>query len=215
MFNMNLTQTPDNKNTESLKKQYPPLPNSGAEVASTKSKSGATSQGPKTQSKPEPKAAAAVPKRKNGSDDEASDEDDNGGLEIDFGNDTAAPNRDFSPAFPPRRFSEFAAENEEEEDDADGEDEDEEMSEQEHLPLPSPIVHQPTTLEAPVVPSNKISFSFEDDSASEEDEETAPPSAPVPHQQDQDQDDDIEDELEAALEAELGAESESDVSEED
>lgn len=218
-FNMNLAQTPGNKDAESLKREYPHLKNSGTEVTSSKSKTGAASQGAKTQKKsvPKPAAPAAAQKRKNGSDDEDSDDDD-GGLEIDFG-ETAAPNRDFSPAFPPRRFSEFAEQNEEEEDDADGEDEDEEMSEQEHFPLPSPIVHQPTTAVAPSVPNNTISLTFDDDSASEEDEEPAPAPAPVQHQhhqdQDQDQDEDMEDDLEAALEAELGAESESDVSEED
>ncbi|KAH6646909.1 hypothetical protein BKA67DRAFT_419025 [Truncatella angustata] len=119
-FNMNLTSTPENKNAESLKKEHPHLPNSGTDAPSSKGKAGATSQGTKAQKKTESKAASAPAKRKPGADDEEeSDDDDNGGLEIDFG-DTAAPNRDFSPAFPPRRFSEFAAQNEEEEDDADG-----------------------------------------------------------------------------------------------
>jgi hypothetical protein len=218
-FNMNLTQTPDNKNADSLKKEYPHLKNSGADISSSKAKGGAASQATKGQkkggSKPsKPSKPAAAPKeRKAGTDDDEEESDnDDGGLEIDFG-DSSAPNRDFSPAFPPRRFSEFAAQNEEEEDDADGEDEDEEMSEQEHFPLPSPIVHQPTASVPETLPNNTISLTFDDDSASEEDEEPAP--APVQHQQEEDQDEDMEDELEAALEAELGAESESDVSEED
>ncbi|KAF3019877.1 hypothetical protein E8E14_013761 [Neopestalotiopsis sp. 37M] len=217
-FNMNLIQTPDNKNADNLKKQYPHLPNSTAESSTTKTKAkaGGGAKGTKAQkaAPPKPSKPAAPEKRKNGSDDEE-DSDDGDVLEIDFG-DTAAPNRDFSPAFPPRRFSEFAAQNEEEEDDADGEDEDEEMSEQEHFPLPSPIVHQSSVPEVETVPNNTISLTFDDDSASEEDEEPAPAPAPVQEQQEQDDDDDMEDDLEAALEAELaGADSESDVSEED
>ncbi|KAK6086557.1 ell-associated factor [Seiridium cupressi] len=218
-FNMNLAQTPGNKDAESLKREYPHLKNSSAEVSSSRAKGAAASQGTKAQKKaepkpkPKPKPAAAPAKQKTGSDEEESDDNDDGGLEIDFG-DTAAPNRDFSPAFPPRRFSEFAEQNDEEEDDADGEDEDEEMSDQEHFPLPSPIVHQPAASATAPLPNNTISLTFDDDSASDEDEEPAP--APVQYQQEQqDEDEDMEDDLEAALEAELGAELESDVSEED
>ncbi|KAI4596055.1 hypothetical protein KJ359_006347 [Pestalotiopsis sp. 9143b] len=216
-FNMNLTQTPENKNAESLKKEYPHLPNSGAEGSTTKAKGKAgASQGTKAQKKapPKPSKPAAPEKRKNASDDEE-ESDNNDVLEIDFG-DTAAPNRDFSPAFPPRRFSEFNAHDEEDDEDADGEEEDEEMSEQEHFPLPSPVVPQQVI---ETVPNNTISLTFDDDSsASEEDEEPAPAPAPVQQQQEQEDDDDIdmEDDLAAAIEAELaGADSESDVSEED
>lgn len=224
-FNLNLIQTPDNKDADSLKREYPHLKNSDTKAATGKGKGGAAAQSKagkagkagkvpkKEQAKP-----AAPKKRTAESDEESSDDDD--GLEIEFpGGPAPTSNRDFSPAFPPRRFSDFVADPDEEEDDADGEDDDDDMSE-EHFKLPSPMTTQTTsTLPPAPVPqpealNQSISLTFDPDSESEEDEEPAPP---PPAQPEPEQDDDMDIDLEAELEAELGAQSdaESDVSEED
>ncbi|KAI1876179.1 uncharacterized protein JN550_001675 [Neoarthrinium moseri] len=225
-FNMNLTQTPDNKDAESLKREYPHLKNSGTESSTGKPKSNAKSQGAKesktSRKKKEESPPAPVSKKRTPASDVEESSDDDGGLDIEFpGGDPSGANRDFSPAFPPRRFSEFVAQADGEDDDADGEDDDDDMSE-EHFKLPSPLNYQATTTKAPEpindIQNQTISLTFDDDSESEEDEEPQPP--PQPQQEAEpaeelEQDDMDVDELEAELAAEFGAQSESDVSEED
>ncbi|KAI0125165.1 hypothetical protein BJ170DRAFT_597993 [Xylariales sp. AK1849] len=220
-FNMNLISTPENKDADSLRQNYPHLKNTG--TASGKAK-GSTAQGAKgnkakAQEKEQPKPRPLPKKRDAKSDEEEDSDDDDGGLVVEFpGGREPGSNRDFSPAFPPRRFSEFVAHADEEED-ADGEDDD--MSEEEYFKLPSPMNFQTTSTPAATQQSNAQPQSQPmqaDESESEEDEEfeTVSAPAPMPVQQQEDEDDDMDVDLEAALEAELEADqSESDVSEED
>ncbi|KAK8074653.1 RNA polymerase II transcription elongation factor-domain-containing protein [Apiospora hydei] len=178
---------------------------------------------PAAKPKAAPKAAAAPappPKKPTPqSDDEEDSDDDDGGLVLEFPG-GEEPSRDFSPAFPPRRFSEFVANGEEDDEDADGEEEEEDdMSEEEHFKLPSPMNPQKTQqqqqqqqqqqssqqIQEPSPP--QFSQPAQEEVESEEDEEEEE------EEQQEDGFEDIADEdLEAQLEAELAA---SEVSEEE
>ncbi|KAK8064716.1 hypothetical protein PG994_007354 [Apiospora phragmitis] len=163
---------------------------------------------PAAEPKPAAKAAAAAPapapkKTTPQSDDEEDSDDDDGGLVLEFPG-GEEPSRDFSPAFPPRRFSEFVANGEEDDEDADGEEEEEDdMSEEEHFKLPSPMNPQKSQQQQQQSSSQQIHQSSQQfsqptqaEEESEEDEE----------EEEQRQDDDNEEiDLEAQLEAELAA----------
>lgn len=141
MFNMNLIRTPNNTDANSLRREYPQLEGSGAPAAaedkpakSSTRKSGAAAKekqekkkqpAPQKKAPPEKKpapppkkAAAAVPQRNDDEEDESDDDDDFGlTIENPGGEEPSMRSqglRDFSPAFPGRRFSEFVQENERE-----------------------------------------------------------------------------------------------------
>lgn len=155
---------------------------------------------------PAPAAPAPAPKKRTTppSDDEEDSDDDDGGLVLEFPG-GEEPSRDFSPAFPPRRFSEFVANGEEDDEDADGEEEEEDdMSEEEHFKLPSPMNPQKTqqqqqqqqsSSQQPQTQQSQQPTQMEVESEEDEEEE----------EEEQAQDDDFEADLAAALEAELAA----------
>jgi hypothetical protein len=229
-FNVNLIHTPTNKDAESLRQEYPHLENSSIKVSSTKG-SGSTSQTTRENKarKPDKDKSLTVPEarpskplpKKHDPESEEDDSDDDGGLVMEFpGGQAPGSNRDFSPAFPPRRFSDFTAQLDEEED-ADGEDDDDDMS-VEHFKLPSPMNFQTTSTPALTQQTTQAqAMPLDAESESEEDEEfvQVPTQAPQQGEEEQEMDldvDDLEAELQAELQAELEAnQSESDVSEED
>lgn len=214
-FNMNLVQTPANSDADSLRREYPhlevkkPTRNAGQAAKESKAKKPEKDKGLTV---PGSKPSKPQPKQQDPESDE-DDSDDDGGLVMEFpGGQPPSSNRDFSPAFPPRPFSEFVAEVDDEEEDADGEDDDDDMSE-EHFKLPSPMNQTTTTPTITQYNTQSLSLQFDAEEESEEDEEPAPTQGMEASEMDVD-------DLEAALEAELGAEleanqSESDVSEED
>ncbi|KAI1359123.1 RNA polymerase II transcription elongation factor-domain-containing protein [Xylaria arbuscula] len=139
MFNMNVTRTPSNNDSEALRQEYPPLeahPPSRAtkptnKTVSTKSAKPTKSKKPAPKDPKPPVAKKADPpapvkpakskKAHHDSEDESSDDD---LLTIeDPGGAPPASNRDFSPGFidQPRRFSDFVQQyqNEEEEEEED------------------------------------------------------------------------------------------------
>ena len=224
LFTMNLTQTPNNTSAARLKQEHPHLtkpPKVSSGIKTGKPKEGAA---PKPTTAPRaakelekepvavPEPAKAAPKKPTPpSDQEEDSDDDDGGLVMEFPG-GEEPSRDFSPAFPPRRFSEFVAQ-EEDEEDADGEDEEDEMSEEEHFKLPSPMnFHNTGSAPAPAAPPPPPPPQpMQVDAESEEDGEGG-------QQEDEELEiDDLEAELVAELEGQAGGghESESDVSEED
>ncbi|KAK7984813.1 ELL-associated factor [Apiospora sp. TS-2023a] len=153
---------------------------------------------PAAKPKAAPKAAAApapAPKKTTPQSDEEEDsDDDDGGLVLEFPG-GEEPSRDFSPAFPPRRFSEFVANGEEDDEDADGEEEEEdEMSEEEHFKLPSPMNPQKSQQQQQSSSQQIQQPPQQEEPESEEDED-----------EEQQQDDEFDIDLEAQLEAELEA----------
>ncbi|KAK8016539.1 hypothetical protein PG993_014728 [Apiospora rasikravindrae] len=230
LFTMNLTSTPTNNSAAKLRQEFPHLekpakqhPPKGAKDSSTAPAKGKQKkETPAAKPKAAPKAAAAPappPKKPTPqSDDEEDSDDDDGGLVLEFPG-GEEPSRDFSPAFPPRRFSEFVANGEEDDEDADGEEEEEDdMSEEEHFKLPSPMNPHKTQkqqqqqqqssqqIREPSPP--QFSQPTQEEVESEEDEEEE-----EEEEQQEDGFEEIADEdLEAQLEAELAA---SEVSEEE
>ncbi|KAK7914851.1 hypothetical protein PG985_012554 [Apiospora marii] len=157
---------------------------------------------PAAKPKAAPKAAAApappptIKKTTPRSDEEEDSDDDDGGLVLEFPG-GEEPSRDFSPAFPPRRFSEFVANGEEDDEDADGEEEEEDdMSEEEHFKLPSPMNPQKSQPQQPSLSQQIHQPIQQAEPESEEDEG---------EDEEQQQDDEFEIDLEAQLEAELEA----------
>ncbi|KAH8662284.1 RNA polymerase II transcription elongation factor-domain-containing protein [Xylariales sp. PMI_506] len=227
-FNMNLISTPTNKDAESLRKEYPHLKNSSTEdqpvrKAATKSagrdnaarkkdeplKANNKKQQQQQQPPPPPQ------KKRDPQSEEEDSSDDDAGLVMEFpGGEAPGSNRDFSPAFPPRRFSEFVS-NVDEEEDADGEDDDDSSDEHFAFKLPSPINYSTsagtTSLQQPQPVEVHQTMQEEAEEESEEDEEQF-----IQVQPEEEQADEMDVDLEAELEAELEANmSESDVSEED
>lgn len=233
LFNMNLIRTPTNNDAESLRREYPHIEGtnistSGGNNNLSKTKAApkdtATDKGSGMLTMPEPgpppkKLAPPPPKKREPASDEEDDEeeDDDDDILIEVpGDDGRNANHDFSPAFAPRRFSEFVHASEEEED-ADGEDDDESMD---HFTLPSPLNRQ--AVQHDNSKQNTHQMMEVGDVESEEDEEEEQPQQHLQYDQDEEDTADFGmDELEAELEAELegefggGNQSESEMSEED
>lgn len=170
-FNMNITQTPDNNNPDSLARKYPHLegsrPITSSRNTNTKKTAPTTTAKPKPAQKKSKDIAFPPPKAKpakqsqatqsssssaakqnraaattpNSEDEDSSDDDLLQIEEPGGGKAPPASARDLSPAFNPRRFSYFVQQNTEEGEDADGEDDDDNQS-IEHFTLPSPVNRQ-------------------------------------------------------------------------
>ncbi|KAI5867769.1 RNA polymerase II transcription elongation factor-domain-containing protein [Durotheca rogersii] len=156
---------------------------------------------------PPPKPAANNKRRQASEEEDEESSDDDLGLTIENpGGEAPSTNRDFSPIFGIRRFSDFVQQNgEDDQDDADAEEDDDDAFE--HFKLPSPINHQMPNA-APHIQAN----AEEEEEEDEEDDnmEDVQHEQPAEAEEDPGQEDiDLEAELMAALEEE------SDVSEEE
>ncbi|KAK7743997.1 hypothetical protein SLS62_010358 [Diatrype stigma] len=258
MFNMNLIRTPTNTDANSLRREYPQLDGGAAAVEDKPTKTqkrGAAAKEkqeknslPMPQKKPPAEKPAPPPKKTiPQDDDEESDDDDDFGLTIENpgGEEPGTRSqilRDFSPAFPGRRFSEFVQENEREAseeqgeaseqeedegediigdggdggtvdgDDADGEDDDDDDRSIEHFKLPSPMRGQMTTQNGGDHQQQQQRNMQTTADDDESDDDEGEQMVDVDGPDDED--DDLEAELMAALEEEH-QDQESDVSEEE
>ncbi|KAH7037524.1 RNA polymerase II transcription elongation factor-domain-containing protein [Microdochium trichocladiopsis] len=169
-FSMNITQTPNNNDPDSLRRKHPHLEGSSTKggqnnarnqkgaAATAKSrasggkedKKGRDLPFPPKKTKPAPQtqttqsSSSSSKQHRAATPDSDDDSSDDGLLQIEEPGGPNAPPasaRDFSPAFGVRRFSDFVQQNTEEEDDADGEDDDDNQS-IEHFTLPSPVNRQ-------------------------------------------------------------------------